>query len=134
MNTSLRTNLRAVSIVVLSTLSIAIASCTEGNTITSPEQIIFPDSLVSYRSSVQPFLQLSCGYTGCHNEASSIPLVSYVDLFSRAGLVTPGKPETSTLSQLIAGKLSHSVNFQRTLTENHKLGIATWIREGAKNN
>ena len=133
--------LRILSSAILA--SAFVLSCILGccqNTITDASQIVFPASGVSYERHVQPFFNLTCAYSGCHNsaqQAGSVNLSSYFDtVVSRPGLVVAGKPEQSLLAQIIdinvAGRPPHRQSFQAVITANHIAGIKTWIREGAK--
>ncbi len=109
------------------------AGCMSGTGITQPQDVIFPDSNVRYQQHVQPLLQLGCAFNGCHAAGARIPLDSYFALYQTPGLVIPGKPESSMLVQVITGTLPHTYPLV-SITENHRRGMATWVREGAKNN
>ncbi|MBL7998452.1 MAG: hypothetical protein JNL32_07435 [Candidatus Kapabacteria bacterium] len=109
-------------------------SCGDGTIATKPSDIVFPDSNVSYQSHVQPFLNLTCAFSGCHADGTRIPLTSYIGLYQTPGLLIVGKPESSTLTQVLNGILPHNNSFQRVVTDNHKAGMTRWVRDGAKNN
>ncbi|MBL7975143.1 MAG: hypothetical protein JNJ85_09535 [Candidatus Kapabacteria bacterium] len=113
---------------------VLLASCTEGNVISSAKDIVFPDSNVKYQQQVQPWLALSCNFTGCHADGSQFPFTSYITLINTPGLIIFNKPESSRLTQVINGTLAHRYDITVNMTENHKKGMNTWIREGAKNN
>lgn len=108
--------------------------------LTSPSDVVFPEKNVSFKSHVKPFLNLSCAYQGCHAKesmAAGLALVDYNDLFfgaSALGLVIEYKPESSRLYQIINGDLPHFDSFQDEINDNHRQGIKTWIKEGAKLN
>ncbi|NQW30854.1 MAG: hypothetical protein HQ472_10125 [Ignavibacteria bacterium] len=106
------------------------------STVTNPESIVFPDSAVSYNAHVYPFLSLACGQ--CHGEstrAGGIRLTSYSALFfDRPNLVVPEKPDESLLAQVLEGVITHSTGGIDRVTPNQKLGIRTWIKEGAFSN
>ncbi len=105
------------------------------NTITRAQDVVFPDSNVSYSASVQPLMALGCAFSGCHSFNTSLPLDSYVSILSGSpGMVIPFKPDQSKLVQVIQGKLSHTYDLGSTITDNHRKGIALWVQEGAKNN
>lgn len=113
------------------------ASSCQNTMITNPKDIVFPDSNVSYQNYVQPLFNLSCTFSGCHNDDSrawNLSLTYYGGLLTKPGLIIPGKPDQSILYQIIAQKLPHSANFQGQITTNHINGIHQWILEGAKNN
>jgi len=102
--------------------------------------IVFPDSLISYISNVEPFMRVKCAYSGCHcdppyNSAST--MTNYFSLFNtdNLGLVVAGKPDYSVLIQILEEKLPHNPYFQKGyITQNHINGMRKWIEEGAKNN
>ncbi len=106
-------------------------------TITRPQDIVFPDSGISFQRHVLPFFQLTCTYAGCHDEqtkAGDIALTSYFHLWEKPGLVIPGDPDRSLLVQVLEGQLPHPPAFQAHITQNHIRGIRQWIKEGAKDN
>ncbi|MBU3699477.1 MAG: hypothetical protein FGM33_05620 [Candidatus Kapabacteria bacterium] len=117
---------------------IALSACGD-NIVTNPNDIIFPDTNVSFRAHVLPFIALSCGIGGCHadvNPAAGIRLTSYSTLmFDRGNLIVPGKPDESLVIQVLNGTFSHPWGFlQERVTTNHRLGMIQWVREGALNN
>jgi hypothetical protein len=107
-----------------------------GDTVTNPQDIVFPDTLVSYRSHVQPFLTLSCGQ--CHgstNAAGGIRLTQYSYLFfDRPNLVVTGLPDESLLNQVLERRVSHPVGNLDLIPTNQVKGMRTWVIVGAKNN
>lgn len=114
----------------------ALSACGD-DLLTDPRQIVFPDKNVSYINHVQPFLHLSCTYSGCHSSesrAADIDFTAYFEFISKPGLVVEGTPESSVLAQVVDNKLPHRESFQSRITANHIQGIKTWIAEGAKNN
>lgn len=116
---------------------LGMASACSDNLITDPGQIVMPDSNVKYRDHIQPVFNLSCSFSGCHDAATragGLALTSYIDLFMRGGLIIPGNPDASLLVQMLQGKQFHPPTFQGRINQNHVNGIATWVREGAKNN
>lgn len=113
-------------------------SCT-GNMVTQPTDVVFPDTNVSFRAHVQPFLAVSCGVGGCHadvNPAGRIRLTSYSTLmFDRANLIVPSKPDESLVIQVLNGVFAHPWGYlQDRITANHRRGMAQWVLEGALNN
>ncbi len=105
--------------------------------VTDPEDIVFPDSDVSYRSHVQPLLELGCSFGGCHNsidKAGNLSLENYIDLFNRPGLVLPGDSARSLLVQVTSGRQPHVVTVSELITTEQARGLALWVEEGASNN
>jgi len=117
------------------TVGAGVASCSNG-TVNDPNNIVFPDSGVSYRNHVDPFLTLSCGQ--CHgsvNQAGGIDLTNYSSLFfDRPNLVVPGRPDESLLVKVLEGTIAHTVGNIAQVPQNHVRGTRTWIGEGAQNN
>lgn len=111
-----------------------LAGCEHGTVYRQPADIVFPDSNVSYSRHVEPFLRLTCTFNGCHSSQDPIPLDSYIALFQTPGLVIVGHPEQSRLNQVLDGRLAHPPVFQNRINDNHRRGMATWVREGARNN
>jgi len=128
---------RCARALVAACMLCVISSCSScsTNTYTRAQDVIFPDSNVSYSHSVQPLMALGCAFAGCHGPNNAEPLDSYVSILSgSAGMIIPFKPDQSKLVQVIQGKLNHTYSLGNTITENHKKGIARWVLEGAKNN
>lgn len=107
-----------------------------GETITNPQEVVFPDSLVSYRSHVQPFLTLRCGQ--CHgstNAAGGIRLTQYSYLFfDRPNLVVMNLPDESLLNQVLELTVPHPVGAIDLIDPRQVRGMRTWVKEGALNN
>lgn len=108
--------------------------CSSQDTITAPQEIVFPESNVKFQNHVLPLLRLTCGVGICHSSTSTIPLTNYTDVVSRAGLVIAKMPSESTLVQFMEGTLPHPVIVNYTYSDNQKKGVRTWINEGALNN
>jgi hypothetical protein len=122
--------------VILGASSMLLPSCGD-NLVTNPRDIVFPAQDVSYISHVQPLMNLTCNYSGCHNtqtRAGNIDLTSCFDVMSARGVVIAGNPEGSILSLVVSGKVPHPLGFQGSITQNHIDGIKTWIAEGAECN
>ena len=105
------------------------------NVITAPEDIVFPDSNVSYVNHVAPLLKYTCARSGCHStfdRAGGFALDTYYDLTtSFAGaMCRPGNADGSILIQVIEGKLPHSYITEFRISDNQLLGLKTWINEG----
>lgn len=127
--------LRLLNAATMIALGAALIGCPQ-NTATDPQQIVFPDTLVSYRSHVAPFLALACGQ--CHGSATAaggIILTDYSSLFfSRPNLVVKYAPEESLLNQVLEQTIAHPVGNLQVLPSNQVVGMRVWVAEGALNN
>jgi hypothetical protein len=133
---SMRKHLFIPALAFMVAVVLSLPSCDKG-TITDPQDIVFPDSGVSYHHDVQPLFDLSCAFSGCHDEysrAGGLSLRSYSDVISRTGLVLPGDSTGSVLRQIVRGVLPHTYPITALVNENQIHGIAVWIQEGAHNN
>jgi len=112
--------------------------CTTQTTITDPSQVVFPDTAVSFRRTVEPFMAVTCAFSQCHgdvNPAGGIRLNDYTGiLFSRGNLAVPGKPDESLIIQVMDKRIAHGVGTLDRVTPNHYAGMRRWIFEGALNN
>jgi len=107
---------------------------------TGGEEIIFPETNVSYMNHVKPFFMMNCSYSPCHCDfepAAGYSLTEYHRIIGIPGFIMPGNPDGSTLVQILEGKLNP--HFRRpiytgNIKENQIKGIRTWIKEGAINN
>lgn len=117
---------------------VLMAACTSGPTLTNGRDVVFPDSAVSFRNHVQPFLALSCGFAACHGETSpagGIRLTAYTPLFiDRPNLVVPSFPDESLLVQVLEGRITHSTDALRDVSSAQIAGVRRWVKEGALNN
>jgi len=128
----------AVILVAVSAILLGASACST-NTITNPQDVVFPDSGVSYIRHVQPFLTLSCGFAACHgdaNPAGGVRLTSYTAVMftSRPNLAVPGKPDESLIIQVLDKRIPHSIAVLDRVTSNQYRGMRRWITEGAINN
>jgi len=114
-------------------------SCSD-DLVNNPQEIVFPDSNVSFQNHVQPLITLTCSYQGCHSDisqAGGIRLTDYFSYFdnpSVLGMVIPGDPDGSRLVQILENPNFHLPYIVWYVNENHKAGIRKWIEEDAKNN
>lgn len=127
---------RMIALFAISSGWLAIAAGWSGcssNDITSPEQIVFPTSNVSYRLHVAPYLQISCNFTGCHDGSSqqtSVNLTSWVMVRDQ---VRSGDTLTSPLVSVTSGRENH-YGGQIICNVNQRQGIARWVLDSAKDN
>ena len=125
--------MRILSIIVL---VFTLNACSD-SIITSPDQIVFPETNVSYQQQVRPLLELTCAFSGCHDTETAvagIDVTGYFQLTSRAGLIIPGRPDNSLLIQILEGKQGHLLTFQNRISDAQKRGVRQWVLEGALNN
>ncbi|MEY3688870.1 MAG: hypothetical protein RIT37_432 [Bacteroidota bacterium] len=125
--------MRILSIIVL---VFTLNACSD-TIITSPDQIVFPETNVSYQQQVRPLLELTCAFSGCHDTETAvagIDVTGYFQLTSRAGLIIPGRPDNSLLIQILEGKQGHLLTFQNRISDAQKRGVRQWVLEGALNN
>ncbi len=115
-------------------------SCSD-DTISSADDIVFPEENVSWQNHVQPFLKFTCAYQGCHSsntQAAGIVLDDYFQMNNSmsGALVIPGKPDQSYLIQMLDGKFEHRYGYiwRPKVNDNHKQGMRTWVEEGAQFN
>lgn len=110
------------------------AGCS-GNDITDPNDIVFPQTNVSFSAQVQPLLNISCNSYGCHDAARTENL--YVQLTSWAGVrnvrvVNQPGDTNSGLIRVVYGRQLHSGVIR--INDNHRQGLKQWVLEGAQNN
>jgi len=105
---------------------------------TGPEdEIVFPETDVSYTQHVQPYFTRRCATSGCHddqNRAGNLSLTSWINTTARVGVVIPNDSQSSLLVQKIDGRLPHPPEVPILINENQVNGIKSWIDAGAKLN
>ncbi len=121
-------------IILIAVTILCLGGCSSQDTITSPQEIVFPETNVKFQNHVLPLIRLTCGVGICHSSSSTIPLTNYTEVVSRVGLVIAKMPSESTLIQFMEGTLPHPGIIDYSYSENHKKGVRTWIMEGALNN
>lgn len=107
------------------------------NSISSIDDIVFPEENVSYQKHVEPFMHLTCAYGSCHDVSgfNGDDLTTYFAMMSSTGLIIPGKPESSHLIQMLEDPWRHPVFFYSSkINQNHIDGMKKWIEEGAEFN
>ncbi len=121
-------------------------TCKDNITEQNPNDIVFPDSGVSYGKHVEPLFLRACAFSGCHGadtfDERRFSLDTYQHATSKAGIIVPCfpkepcDPEASILVRRIEGLDGRPrMPLNRTpLNDNQIKGIKTWIREGAQNN
>ena len=111
-------------------------SCKDTITSTDVNNIIMPDSGVSYSTHIAPVFEVKC--VPCHNDQRSsggVNLSSWTNVVRDPSIVFPGSDSTSILVWSIERYPSVApMPPSEWLSRNHINGIRTWIREGAQNN
>lgn len=127
--------MRNVFISMIPIVVSSLCGCSQ-STVTNSSEIVFPDSLVSYKQHVQPFLNIRCGQ--CHSDsyaAGGVRLTQYSYLlFDKPNLIVPGKPNESLVNQVLEQFILHQAGQIGAIPSNQVVGMRTWVGEGAKNN
>lgn len=102
-------------------------------------EIVFPDSNISFQQHVLPVLKANCGLSYCHGEVfpqANVLIYDYFTLMTsyNGALVISKNPDASVLIQIIEFKLPHNPTLRWNLNDKQKKGIRRWILEGAMNN
>jgi hypothetical protein len=113
-----------------------ILSCDDTITSEDINNLVMPDSDVSYAQHLAPVLEVKC--VGCHNSSRTeggVDLSSWVKATTDPRIIFPGSDSTSVLVWTIEKLPPYApMPPYEWLIRNHIDGIRTWIREGAKNN
>lgn len=126
------------SFIILSTICVAILTQNCDDTLTSSDidNLIMPDSNVSYKVHIAPVFEVKC--VPCHNSSRSeagLDLSSWVNATRDPSIIFPGSDSTSILVYSIEKIPPYApMPPGEWLKRNHIDGIRTWIREGALNN
>ena len=111
-------------------------SCDDSLTSTDIDNIVMPDSNVSYSMHVAPVFEIKC--VPCHNSQRSeagLDLSSWVNATRDPTIIFPGSDSTSILVFTIERVPPYApMPPNEWLKRNHINGIRTWIREEALNN
>jgi Planctomycete cytochrome C len=111
-------------------------SCDDSLTSTEIDNLVMPDSNVSYRMHVAPVFEVKC--VPCHNSQqgeAGLDLSSWVNATRDPTIIFPGSDSTSILVYTIERFPPYApMPPYEWLQRNHINGIRTWIREGAQNN
>ena len=126
-----------ISILII--ISLAIISCDDTQTIEDIDKKAIPVTNVSFSQHIYPVLNVKCNYSGCHNDesrAGGVSLTTWSNV-TDPRIVVKGDPSTSILVWSIdrrtGAKLMPPDGYPG-LTEAQRIGIKTWIQEGALNN
>ncbi len=123
-------------ILTLVFLLVIVQSCDDTLTSSDIDNLVMPDSNVSYRAHVAPVFEVKC--VPCHNSQRSeagLDLSSWVNATRDPSIIFPGSDSTSILVYSIERIPPYApMPPYEWLKRNHINGIRTWIREGAQNN
>jgi len=122
---------------LLTALIFLFASCTHKEDVQADSPIdkdtLCDPNLVYFVNDIQPILNSSCAYSGCHDvvtHADGVDLTTYDKVIS-TGEVKAGNPNGSELYEKISeGKMPPS----GPLASSQQQKIYDWIKQGAKNN
>jgi len=112
--------------------------CDDTLTADEIDNIVMPDSNVSYAQHIAIVFELKC--VSCHGPSlkeGGVDLSTWAGIRSDPRIVFPGSDSTSVLVWTIEyrpGFPPMPPLQYRGLVPNHIEGVRTWIREGAKNN
>ena len=111
-------------------------SCDDSLTSSDIDNLVMPDSNVSYKIHIAPVFEVKC--VPCHNSQTSeagLDLSSWVNATRDPTIIFPGSDSTSILVFTIERIPPYApMPPSEWLQRNHINGIRTWIREGAQNN
>jgi hypothetical protein len=100
-----------------------------------------PQSNVSFVNDIQPFLEIKCANSGCHDDATragGLALTSCASTKSDFSIVYPGNSQNSRIVWAVQGLSGAEpmppLGTTKPLTANQIRGLKTWIDEGAKCN
>jgi Planctomycete cytochrome C len=119
------------------TLIIFYNGCKDSLTSSNIDNIVIPDSNVSYSQYIQPVFNAKC--ISCHGAGSvegGVDLTSCGTTTADPRIVFPGEPDNSVLVWTVEGNPSEPLmpppnSSYPPLTQNQINGIKTWIKEGA---
>jgi len=123
-------------ILILTFVVIVAQSCDDSLTSSDIDNLVMPDSNVSYKAHIAPVFEIKC--VPCHNSQRSeagLDLSSWVNATRDPTIIFPGSDSTSILVYTIERLPPYApMPPSEWLKRNHIDGIRTWIREGAQNN
>jgi len=123
-------------VLVAASLILFAQSCDDSLTSSDVDNIVMPDSNVSYSRHIAPVFEVKC--VQCHNSSrkeAGLDLSSWLGATSDPSIIARGSDSTSILVWAIEGFPPYpQMPPPGRMKENHIQGIRTWIREGALNN
>jgi hypothetical protein len=118
-------------------LTLFIFSCKDSsNPVSHLDDVVFPDSNISYNRHVQPLFNIGCATADCHEQYTkkgNLDLSSYSGFRSSTpGVVIPKDTSLSRMVWSIEGRPGSPIMPPyRSLNMNQVKGIKRWIMEGA---
>ncbi len=125
-----------IRIAILGIIPLILLYACMDNAISNPEEIIFPESNITYTQHVEPLLRFACNAPGCHNlmdRKANIILDSYEQLLMSYGglMIRKGDPDNSLLIKIIRREVPHSLIVDYRVNTEQLIGLARWIKDGA---
>ena len=121
---------------IVASLILFAQSCDDSLTSTEVDNIVMPDSNVSYSLHIAPVFEFRC--VQCHNSSrkeAGLDLSSWSTATIDPSIIARGSDSTSILVWAIEGLPPYPLMPPTgRMVDNHIDGIRTWIREGALNN
>ncbi|HTR82750.1 MAG TPA: hypothetical protein VMM58_14065 [Bacteroidota bacterium] len=112
-----------------------ISSCKDSsNPISNLDQIVFPDTGISYQKQVQVLFNVGCAYSGCHDASDkTLNLTVYGGWYSDPLVIIPKDTSKSRFVWNIEAKPgSAPMPPAKPLSDNQINGLKRWILEGAR--
>ena len=128
-------------LILLATLIIIISqNCKDTITSTDVDNIVIPDSNVSYSQYIAPVFNVKC--VNCHGVGTTeagLDLTTWSGTVANPSIVFPGEPDNSILVWSIEGRPGFPAmppvgSPYTPLNQNQINGVRAWIAEGALNN
>lgn len=115
-------------------------SCDDTLTVQDVDNKIIPDKDVSFSKHIYPVFQVKC--ISCHNATNpdgGLDLTTYSAATADFNVIFPGNPDNSRIVWAIEGNKPPiqpmpPIGYSRPFNENQRLGLRTWITEGALDN
>ena len=117
---------------------IGFSACRDtSNPVTKIDEIVFPDSNISFAKQVQPLFFAACASAACHDRATdqnkNLNLTNFIGVWANFGVVIAGDTSNSRLIWSIEGRPGTvPMPPLKPLTQNQIRGLKRWILEGAK--
>jgi len=123
--------------IITASIVFLVQSCDDTLTSSDVDNIVMPDSNLSYSNHIMPVFEVKC--VPCHNNTgrkeAGLDLSSWSAATLDPSIIARGSDSTSILVWTIEGNTSYPLMPPSgRMIENHIQGIRTWIREGALNN